>query len=87
MSQLKNLTSNREKLQLTKNNKTITEINATEHSNPMDDYPELETTIANLKKEQDSDPVITTLINGLETESAPTAKIYSTVEQKYLRQF
>ena len=85
--QLRKLASNREKLQLTKNNETITEINATQHTNPMDDYPELETTIANLKKEQDADPVITKLINELETESALTAKIYSTGEQKYLKQF
>ena len=39
--------------------KKTTEINAAQHTNPMDDYPELETTITNLKKEQISDQVIT----------------------------
>ena len=44
MHQLKNLTSNCE-LQLAKYKKKTTEINATQHTNPMVDYPELETTI------------------------------------------
>ena len=49
--QLKNLTPNCE-LQLTKYKKKTTEINATQHTNPMDDYPELEATKADLKKGQ-----------------------------------
>ena len=54
----------------------------------MDDYPELETTIANLKQEQNSDSVITNVIKWLETDSAPTANIYSTgEEQKNLKHF
>ena len=54
----------------------------------MNDYPELETTIANLKKEQNSEPLITKVIKWLRTDSAPTASIYSTgEEQKYLKQF
>ena len=85
VSQLKNLTSNRE-LQLMRYNKKI-EINATQHTNPMDDYPEFETTIANVKEEQNSEPVIAKVIKWLETESVPTANIYSnTEEQKYLQQ-
>ena len=45
------------------------EINATQHTNPMDDYPEFETTIANVKEEQNSEPVIAKVINWLQTES------------------
>ena len=80
MHQLKNLTPNCE-LQLTKYKKKTTEINATEHTNLMDDYPELETTITNLKKEQNSDRVIKKLSKWLETNSTPSANIYSTEEQ------
>ena len=65
----------------------MTEMNATQHSNPMDDYPELKTIIANLKKEQNSEPVIE-VIKWLETEFEPTTNIYSAGEErKYLRQF
>ena len=85
--QLKNLTSNCE-LRITKNKTKTAEINATQHKNPIDDYPELETTTTNLKQEQNSDSVITKVIKWLETDSAPTANIYSTgEEQKYLKQF
>ena len=52
----------------------------------MDDYRELETTMANLKRGQDSDPVITKVTKWLETDSAPTTNVYSTGEQKYLKQ-
>ena len=63
-----------------------TRINTTHHANPMSDYPDLETTKANLKEEQNSDPLITKVTNWLETSSAPTANIYPTEEQKYLKQ-
>ena len=54
----------------------------------MDDYPQLETTITNLKKEQNSDRVMTKVTKWLETNSTPSANIYSTgKEQKYLKQF
>ena len=87
MNQLKNLTPNCE-LQLTRYKKKTTEINATQHTNPMDDYPELETTITNLKKEQNSEQVITKVSKWLETNSKPSANIYSTgEEQKYLKHF
>ena len=86
-SQLKNLTTNREQ-KLTKYNKITNEYKATQHTNPMEDYPELETTIANLTKEQNSKPAIRKVIKLLETESAPTKNICSTEEeQKYLKQF
>ena len=85
--QLKNLASNCE-LRITKYKKKTTEIKATQKKNPVDDYPDLETTIANLKQQQNSDWVITKVIKWLETDSAPTANIYSTgEEQKYLKQF
>ena len=84
VNQLKSLTSDKE-LQLTKYNRKTTEMNATQHTNPMDDYPELETTITNLKKEQNSDSVIAKVLKWMETESAPTTTIYS-IEQKYLKQ-
>ena len=71
--QLKNLTPNCE-LQLTKYKKK-TEINATQHTNPMHDYPELETTITNLKKEQNSDQVITKVSKWWEINSTPSANI------------
>ena len=60
--QLKNLTLNCE-LQMTKYKKT-TEINAIQHENTMDDYPELETTIVKLEDKQNSDSMITKVING-----------------------
>ena len=85
VNQLKSLTSDRE-LQLTKNSRKITEMNATQHINTMDDYPELKTTITNLKKEQNSDSVIANVLKWMETESAPTTNIYSIGEQKYLKQ-
>ena len=61
-------------------------MNATQHTNPMDDYPVSEKTIANLKKEKIFDPVTAKVVKWMETESAPTANIYFTEEQKYLRQ-
>ena len=53
----------------------------------MDDYPEMKTTIANLKNKRNSDSVITKVTEWLETDSAPTANICSIGEkQKYLKQ-
>ena len=57
LSPLKILTSSRE-LQMTMNVKKKIEMKATQHTNQTDEYPELETTIANLEREQNSDPVI-----------------------------
>ena len=42
--------------------------------------------MANMKKEQNSEPVIAKVIKWMETESAPTENIYSTEEHKYLKQ-
>ena len=82
LHQLIALTSHWE-LQLTKYKKKTMEINATRHQNPMDNYPELGTTIADLKNEQNSDPVT----KWLHTDSTPMANLYSTGnEQKYLKQ-
>ena len=86
VNHVKNLTTDRE-LQLTKYNKKITEMNATQHTNPMDHYPEMDTTITNLKKEQNSDSAIAKVLKWMETQSAPTTNIYSIgVEQKHLKQ-
>ena len=54
---LKTLTSNLE-LKLTKYKTRTTEINATHYTNPMDEYPEMETTMANLKRQENFDLVI-----------------------------
>ena len=61
-------------------------MNATQHTNSMDVYPELEATKANLKKEQKSDPVMAKVMKWMETDSAPTANFYFTGEQKHLKQ-
>ena len=53
----------------------------------MDDYLDLETTLINLKKEQNSDPLVAKVTKWSETGYAPTANFYSTGdEQKYLKQ-
>ena len=77
--QLKNLTPNCE-LQVTIYKKKTTEVNAAQHTKPMDDYPELETTITNLKKEQNSDLVITKLANGW--KPIPQLQQTSTLQEK-----
>ena len=80
------MTSDRE-LQLTKYNRKRTETNATQHKNPIDAYPELETTMTNLKRERNSDSVIAKVLKWMETQSAPTSNIYfSGVERKYFMQ-
>ena len=87
MNQLKNLTSNCE-LHLTEYKKKTTKIDALRDKNPLDDYPDLGRTIADLKNKQNSNLVITKVIEWLKTDSAPTANIYSTgEEQKYLKEF
>ena len=51
----------------------------------MDDYPDIGTTIANLEKEQNTDPAKIKQIKWLETNFATTEKINSAEkEQKYL---
>ena len=63
------------------------EISATQHQNPMDNYPQLEATIANLKKRQNSDAVFKKVTKWRETISTPRANMYSTGdEQRYLKQ-
>ena len=66
---------------MAKYKKKTTAINAIQHKNPMDDYPDLETTIANLKDKQNSDSMITEVIKCLDLDSEPTADTYSTEEQ------
>ena len=86
VQQLQNLTPQSE-IQLVKYQMKTGDINATQHPNPMDNYPELETSIANLKNEQLSDQLITKVMKWMKLQDTTTTNQYSTGdEQKYLRQ-
>ena len=83
---LKGITENNTDVELIKytTNKTI---NVIQLPNPMDTYPEIETTMAKLQNEQQSDQLLTTVKKWITDGNIPTNNIYSTRdEQKYIKQ-
>ena len=83
---LKGITENNTDIELIKytTNKTI---NVIQLPNPMDTYPELETTMAQLHSKQQSDMLLSKVTNGKTDGIIPDRNIYSTGdEQKYIKQ-
>ena len=84
---LKGNTENCTDIELIKYKTREETINAIQSANPMDTYPELETTMAQLQNEQQKDTLLTTVKNWKTDGNIPDNNIYSTGdEQKYIKQ-
>ena len=82
---LKEITTNCKDIQLIENTIYKETINEIQSPNPMDTYPELETTTAQLQREQEHDVFLTKVKKtGITEETIPNNNINSTGdEQKY----
>ena len=83
---LKALATQNEEIQLTRY-KPALPINALQLQNPMDNFPELETSVAILEREQQNDALLSKVTTWLTEGTEPLHNIYSSgEEQKYRKQ-
>ena len=82
----KALATQNEEIQLTRYKQAVP-INALQLQNPMDNYPELETSVATLEREQQNDALLSKVTTWLTEGTEPPHNIYSSgEEQKYRKQ-
>ena len=84
---LEGITENCTDIELIKYKTREETINGIQSANPMDNYPELETTMAQLQNEQQKDTLLTKVKKWKTDGNIPDNSIYSTGdEQKYIKQ-